>query len=433
MAFSRYQPVSAISGTLVSDEADAAGSILSSGNLCLHMPLDSAGNSMDLNDGFSYTMENRMDTTSTGSALPSNSISYIAGNQSLNRNQLLDTPDYFYNQRSGVFSSFPYSGPFQNLSSFDDHYNSRADLNLQSPLMALSTGHSMFETTAETSPSAVSCSTHSVSHPTLDTHMPISFTSSESWDHHSTSELSCETSSSTQSEIEMKPVALPSPSDSALSLTSQESPLTSSPPEHRSLSSKRTSFGFDSKPTSKIQSPIESYKLGSQIQISPCLDRATAEAAIQIACSTKRVRRRKNSISEKATRINPDIRPPLNTIGSRKPLVLPELPEGKTKDDLEPEELAEYKHVHRLLRNRVAALASREKKRLYIEHLERENEKLSSQLRKEKQRICDLESLTGSCNRSLEQPLLSHDPAFNCVAIFSSLLFIVSFNEFEFC
>ncbi|KAK9364801.1 hypothetical protein V1509DRAFT_667720 [Lipomyces kononenkoae] len=110
--------------------------------------------------------------------------------------------------------------------------------------------------------------------------------------------------------------------------------------------------------------------------VSPCLTSATAAAAEEIAASTKRVRRRKNSISEKAAMINPDIRPPLNTIGSRKPLVLPELPPGKTKEDLDPEELAKYKHVHRLLRNRVAALASREKKRLYIEHLEDKVEKL---------------------------------------------------------
>ncbi|KAK7205879.1 hypothetical protein BZA70DRAFT_146856 [Myxozyma melibiosi] len=124
---------------------------------------------------------------------------------------------------------------------------------------------------------------------------------------------------------------------------------------------------------------------------SPCLNTTTAAVAEEIAASTKRVRRRKNSISEKAAMINPDIRPPLHTIGSRKPLVLPELPPGKTKDDLAPEELANYKHVHRLLRNRIAALASREKKRMYIEHLESENEKLEEEKRYLDARVAELE------------------------------------------
>ncbi|KAK9375332.1 uncharacterized protein V1513DRAFT_378101 [Lipomyces chichibuensis] len=140
----------------------------------------------------------------------------------------------------------------------------------------------------------------------------------------------------------------------------------------------------ESKNTTNLASPSSKRQQQQQQQtnrslVSPCLTSATAAAAEEIAASTKRVRRRKNSISEKAAMINPDIRPPLNTIGSRKPLVLPELPPGKTKEDLDPEELAKYKHVHRLLRNRVAALASREKKRLYIEHLEDKVEKLEKE------------------------------------------------------
>ncbi|KAK9328382.1 hypothetical protein V1520DRAFT_281581 [Lipomyces starkeyi] len=137
----------------------------------------------------------------------------------------------------------------------------------------------------------------------------------------------------------------------------------------------------ESKNTTNLASPSSKrqQQQANRSLVSPCLTSATAAAAEEIAASTKRVRRRKNSISEKAAMINPDIRPPLNTIGSRKPLVLPELPPGKTKEDLDPEELAKYKHVHRLLRNRVAALASREKKRLYIEHLEDKVEKLEKE------------------------------------------------------
>ncbi|KAK9472582.1 uncharacterized protein V1510DRAFT_407180 [Dipodascopsis tothii] len=122
---------------------------------------------------------------------------------------------------------------------------------------------------------------------------------------------------------------------------------------------------------------------GAQVPNSkfPCLTTATALAAEEIAMSSKRVRRHKNSISEKAAMLNREIRPPLNTIGSRKPLVLPELPPGKTKEDLDPEDLARYKHVHRLLRNRVAALASREKKKMYIEHLEEQNGMLEQEKR----------------------------------------------------
>ncbi|KAK9389559.1 hypothetical protein V1515DRAFT_630622 [Lipomyces mesembrius] len=137
----------------------------------------------------------------------------------------------------------------------------------------------------------------------------------------------------------------------------------------------------ESKNTTNLASPSSKrqQQQANRSLVSPCLTSATAAAAEEIAASTKRVRRRKNSISEKAAMINPDIRPPLNTIGSRKPLVLPELPPGKTKEDLDPEELVKYKHVHRLLRNRVAALASREKKRLYIEHLEDKVEKLEKE------------------------------------------------------
>ncbi|KAJ8100397.1 hypothetical protein POJ06DRAFT_281472 [Lipomyces tetrasporus] len=151
------------------------------------------------------------------------------------------------------------------------------------------------------------------------------------------------------------------------------SPATASP-KSAPLKASKTATSHAPSASSKKQPQQASRSL-----VSPCLTSATAAAAEEIAASTKRVRRRKNSISEKAAMINPDIRPPLNTIGSRKPLVLPELPPGKTKEDLDPEELAKYKHVHRLLRNRVAALASREKKRLYIEHLEDKVEKLEKE------------------------------------------------------
>ncbi|KAK9453012.1 hypothetical protein V1511DRAFT_463298 [Dipodascopsis uninucleata] len=144
--------------------------------------------------------------------------------------------------------------------------------------------------------------------------------------------------------------------------------------------------------------PLQQKRAGATNKslISPCLTSATAAAAEEIAASTKRVRRRKNSISEKAAMINPDIRPPLNTIGSRKPLVLPELPPGKTKEDLDPEELAKYKHVHRLLRNRVAALASREKKRLYIEHLEERVATLEKEKSEAEAKLNDLNRYTSA-------------------------------------
>ncbi|KAK9320634.1 hypothetical protein V1517DRAFT_309648 [Lipomyces orientalis] len=150
-------------------------------------------------------------------------------------------------------------------------------------------------------------------------------------------------------------------------------------PKYAPLKASKTATNQAPSASSKKQQQQQQQQQASRSLVSPCLTSATAAAAEEIAASTKRVRRRKNSISEKAAMINPDIRPPLNTIGSRKPLVLPELPPGKTKEDLDPEELAKYKHVHRLLRNRVAALASREKKRLYIEHLEDKVEKLEKE------------------------------------------------------
>ncbi|KAK9466899.1 hypothetical protein V1512DRAFT_262606 [Lipomyces arxii] len=181
-------------------------------------------------------------------------------------------------------------------------------------------------------------------------------------------------------------------SEYAYGLDSEYSAFTTCPDQDTPLSNTSQAL-IDSSPSlnstlseSPKTKPVIALTTTSNINMSlgvkrsPCLTSATAAAAEDIAASTKRVRRRKGSIAEKAAMINPDIRPPLHTIGSRKPLELPELPPGKTKDDLEPEDLAKYKHVHRLLRNRVAALASREKKRLYIDHLEKKVDQLEAEL-----------------------------------------------------
>ncbi|KAK9448045.1 uncharacterized protein V1518DRAFT_332230 [Limtongia smithiae] len=135
--------------------------------------------------------------------------------------------------------------------------------------------------------------------------------------------------------------------------------------------------------------------------LAPCLPPATAAAAFEIANSAKRVRRRKNSISEKMAHLDAEVRPALNTIGSRKPLALPDLPPGKTKDDLDPASLAEYKHVTRLLRNRVAALASREKKRMYMESLEVDKSNLLKQQEEANLKFAQLEKYALSLERML--------------------------------
>ncbi|KAK9380458.1 uncharacterized protein V2V93DRAFT_370724 [Kockiozyma suomiensis] len=178
-------------------------------------------------------------------------------------------------------------------------------------------------------------------------------------------------------------------------------------PVARAISSTDSSASSPPPVTNRFQSVLSTSQSPNASTCSPCLDSITAAAAEEIATSAKRVRRRKNSISEKASLINPDIRPPLNTIGSRKPLSLPELPPGKTKEDLGPEELANYKHVHRLLRNRIAALASREKKRMYIEHLESINKRLEEEKRALIKQIADLEKSASSSGRKSRSDNLS--------------------------